>query len=245
MIKILGAMLLFSVSTGAIADSNQLSLFTVTNTGDSEQYSTKLEILIMMTLIGFIPTFLIMCTAFTRIVIVLSLLRQALGLQQSPSNQVLIGIALIFTMLIMRPVGTEIYETAYLPYANGDINVMQTLEIGEGPLREYMIAQTELTTFDQVAEIAELNEGTKIDDAPFLVIVPAYLLSELKAAFQIGFLIFLPFLAIDIIVASVLMSMGMMMLSPLIVSLPFKLMLFVAVDGWSLIMTSLANSFWI
>ncbi|WP_199438721.1 flagellar type III secretion system pore protein FliP [Vibrio owensii] len=229
----------------AYAESGMMNLVTITGGEGAQSYSTKLEILILMTLLGFVPSLVIMCTCFTRIIIVLSLLRQALGLQQSPPNQVLIGIALIFTVLIMRPVGERMYEQAYLPYSTGQINVMEALELAEKPLREYMIAQTELTTYDKVLEIAEEPSTLKIEDAPFLLVLPAYLLSELKAAFQIGFMIFLPFLAIDLIVASVLMAMGMMMLSPLIVSLPFKLMLFVSLDGWSLIMSSLSSTFWI
>ncbi|MGR5347556.1 flagellar type III secretion system pore protein FliP [Vibrio mediterranei] len=225
--------------------ASEIGLLTITDTDAGQQYSTKLEILILMTLIGFIPSVVIMCTCFTRIIIVLSLLRQALGLQQSPPNQVLVGIALIFTVLIMRPVGEKIYTEAYLPYSAGDSNVMEMLSVAQGPLREYMVAQTELKTYQQTLRIAGEPEATAIEDSPFLVLLPAYLLSELKAAFQIGFMIFLPFLAIDLIVASILMSMGMMMLSPLIVSLPFKLMVFVVFDGWNLIMNSLSSSFWI
>ncbi|EGQ9284370.1 flagellar type III secretion system pore protein FliP [Vibrio parahaemolyticus] len=229
----------------ATADTGMLNLVTITGNEGGQAYSTKLEILILMTMLGFIPSLVIMCTCFTRIIIVLSILRQALGLQQSPPNQVLVGIALIFTVLIMRPVGERMYQEAYIPYSNGEVNVMEALAIAELPLREYMIAQTEIPTYNKVLEIAGEKSDIKIEEASFLLVLPAYLLSELKAAFQIGFMIFLPFLAIDLIVASVLMAMGMMMLSPLIVSLPFKLMLFVALDGWALIMSSISASFWI
>lgn len=213
------------------------------NGSGSTELSVKLEILVLMTLISFIPAFIIMCTSFTRIVIVLSILRQAIGLQQSPSNKVLVGLALVFSILIMRPVWKDIEANAYTPYVNNEIELREALAIGEKPLRTFMINQTQKETLAQVAIIGGESELQPDDELPFMILLPAFVLSELKAAFQIGFQLYLPFIVIDLVVASVLMSMGMMMLSPLIVSLPFKLLLFVLVDGWGMLMGSLASSF--
>ncbi|WP_234494323.1 flagellar type III secretion system pore protein FliP [Vibrio maritimus] len=228
-----------------VALAEGLTILTETQGEQGTEYSVKLQILILMTLLSFVPAFVIMCTSFTRIVIVLAILRQALGLQQTPPNQVLVGIALIFTLLIMRPVWSKIYDDAYLPYSTGEATLAQSLKAAEGPLRRYMLDQTQRKALEQVTKIAGETQMVDEDDIPFLILLPAYLLSELKVAFQIGFMLFLPFLVIDLVVASVLMSMGMMMLSPLIVSLPFKLLVFVIVDGWGLLMGSLANSFWV
>ncbi|MCW8344636.1 flagellar type III secretion system pore protein FliP [Vibrio sp. ZSDZ65] len=222
-----------------------LTILTESQTSEGNEYSVKLQILILMTMLSFVPAFVIMCTSFTRIVIVLAILRQALGLQQTPPNQVLVGIALIFTLLIMRPVWTSIYDKAYLPYSQDEITLEQSIAIAEVPLRRYMLDQTQRKALEQVTKIAGESALATDKEIPFLILLPAYLLSELKVAFQIGFMLFLPFLVIDLVVASVLMSMGMMMLSPLIVSLPFKLLIFVVVDGWGLLMGSLASSFWI
>ncbi|HBV77561.1 MULTISPECIES: flagellar type III secretion system pore protein FliP [Vibrio] len=244
MVKLLLLLILaFSFPTLVLADDS-LNVLSVSTTDSGSEYSVKLQILILMTALSFIPAFIIMCTSFTRIIIVLSILRQAIGLQQSPPNQILVGLALIFTILIMRPVWTDIYDNAYQPYANGEQTLQQTMAIGEKPLRKYMLDQTQEKTLEQVTAIAGLKMVDK-PDIPFLVLLPAYVLSELKAAFQIGLMIYLPFIVIDLVVASVLMSMGMMMLSPLIVSLPFKLLLFVLVDGWGMLMGSLAQSFWV
>ncbi|MGR5167202.1 flagellar type III secretion system pore protein FliP [Vibrio astriarenae] len=229
----------------AYAEAQSFTILTETNTSEGKEYSVKLQILILMTLLSFVPAFVIMCTSFTRIIIVLAILRQALGLQQTPPNQVLVGIALIFTLLIMRPVWTEIYDNAYVPYSKDEATLMESLAIAEKPLRQYMMDQTQKQTLIQVSRIAGEESISSNDPIPFLILLPAYLISELKAAFQIGFMLFLPFLVIDLVVASVLMSMGMMMLSPLIVSLPFKLLIFVIVDGWGLLVGSLASSFWI
>lgn len=240
--------ILFTLAFALFASTSHaegLTILSETTTSDGTEYSIKLQILILMTLLSFVPAFVIMCTSFTRIVIVLAILRQALGLQQTPPNQVLVGIALIFTLLIMRPVWTKIYDTAYIPYSNDEVSLMEALATAEKPLRRYMLDQTQRKALEQVSKIAGESSIESDQDIPFLVLLPAYLLSELKAAFQIGFMLFLPFLVIDLVVASVLMSMGMMMLSPLIVSLPFKLLVFVIVDGWGLLMGSLANSFWI
>lgn len=243
MVKLFLFLLAISFPAFAIADE-PLSVLSVNTTPSGSEYSVKLQILILMTALSFIPAFIIMCTSFTRIIIVLSILRQAIGLQQSPPNQVLVGLALIFTILIMRPVWTDIYDNAYQPYANGEKTLQEAMTIGEKPLRKYMLNQTQTKTLEQVTSIAGLD---KVQDSeiPFLVLLPAYVLSELKAAFQIGLMIYLPFIVIDLVVASVLMSMGMMMLSPLIVSLPFKLLIFVLVDGWGMLMGSLAQSFWV
>lgn len=228
-----------------LANAEGLTILTETQGDNGTEYSVKLQILILMTLLSFVPAFVIMCTSFTRIVIVLAILRQALGLQQTPPNQVLVGIALIFTLLIMRPVWTKIYDDAYVPYSNGEATLIQALKTAEKPLRRYMLDQTQRKALEQVTKIAGETKIADEEAIPFLILLPAYLLSELKVAFQIGFMLFLPFLVIDLVVASVLMSMGMMMLSPLIVSLPFKLLVFVIVDGWGLLMGSLANSFWV
>ena len=206
-------------------------------------YSLKLKIIILMTMLSFIPAFIIMCTCFARIIIVFAILRQALGLQQSPPNQVLVGIALILTLLIMRPVGEKIYQDAYIPYEKEEVTLVQALSLAEKPLRQFMLSQTDKKTLEHIYKIAKEPVAMSNEDIPFLIVLPAYVLSELKIAFQIGFLIFLPFLIVDLVVAAVLMSMGMMMLSPLIISLPFKLLIFTLVDGWTMLVSSLSNSF--
>lgn len=224
--------------------SEGLTLFTLDNAESSQAVNIKLEILALMTAISFLPVMLMMLTSFTRIIIVLAILRQALGLQQSPPNRVLVGIALILTIFIMRPVGDKIYKEAYMPYDQGKIELMEAISIAKVPLTRFMLAQTRETDLEQMLKIA--NEPTHFktaEEVPFFVLMPAFVLSELKTAFQIGFLIFLPFLVIDLVVASVLMSMGMMMLSPLIISLPFKLMIFVLVDGWAMTVSTLTASF--
>ena len=231
--------LFFSQSTYA---ADGIRLLTLNDGAKSEGIDVKIEILALMTLIGFIPVILMMMTPFTRIIIVLSILRQSLGLQQSPPNKVLVGIALILTILIMRPIGENIYQNAYLPYDKGDISISVALDKAQAPLKKFMLAQTRITDLEQMEKIAKLPNMQKADKVSFFVLLPAYVLSELKSAFQIGFLIYLPFLVIDMVVASVLMSMGMMMLSPLIISLPFKLLVFVMVDGWSMIVSTLTAS---
>lgn len=212
-------------------------------TNKSQHLDIKLEILALLTMLSFIPILLMMATPFTRIIIVLSLIRQALGLQQSPPNKVLVGIALVLTIFIMRPIGEDIYQHAYLPYSKGDIELQPALIRAEHPLRKFLLAQTRQTDIEQMLKIA--HESTQIAPAKvsLSILLPAYVISELKTAFQIGFLIYLPFLVIDLVVASVLMSMGMMMLSPLIISLPIKLLLFVLADGWSMTVGTLTASF--
>lgn len=219
-------------------------LISVTSSaGVVEEYNVKLQILLLMTLLGLLPTMLLMMTSFTRVIIVLAILRQALGLQQSPPNRILIGISLILTMIIMRPVWTDIYSHAYQPFEREEISLPQALDKAQVPLRAFMLAQTREADLEQMLRIAEEPTKMKKDEVPFGILVPAFVLSELNTAFQIGFMLFIPFLVIDLVVASVLMAMGMMMLSPLIISLPFKLMVFVLVDGWSMTVGTLAASF--
>lgn len=213
------------------------------NKDGSEEYTVTLQILLMMTALSFLPALLMMMTSFTRIVIVLSILRQALGLQQAPSNQIVIGLSLFLTFFIMSPVWDEISETAINPYINEQIGSKQALENAKKPFHSFMIAQTRESDLNLFFHISGTDNVAGPDDVPFSILMPSFITSELKTAFQIGFIIFIPFLVIDIVVASVLMAMGMMMLSPLIISLPFKIMLFVLVDGWALIIGTLAASF--
>jgi flagellar biosynthetic protein FliP len=206
-------------------------------------YSVPIQTLLFFTALSFLPAILLMMTAFTRIVIVLSLLRQALGTQSAPPNQVIVGLSLFLTFFVMGPTFDKIYADAYLPYSTNAITFEKALERGEDPLRQFMVKQTRQADFALFARLAKLGPDAKAQTAPIRVLVPAFVTSELKSAFQIGFMIFIPFLVIDIVVASVLMSLGMMMLSPVLVALPFKLMLFVLADGWNLLIGSLAASF--
>ena len=211
--------------------------------GGSTNYSFSIEALLLLTALTFLPAALLMMTAFTRIVIVLALLRQALGTMQSPPNQVLVGLSLFLTFFIMAPVFDKIYETAWQPYSANQINLLEAADRGVQPLKAFMLKQTrqeDLALFVQLAKHPPLETP---EQTPLKVLVPAFVISELKTAFQIGFLVFIPFLIIDMIVASVLMSMGMVMLSPVLVSLPFKLMLFVLADGWNLLIASLVQTF--
>lgn len=227
-------------SQQVLAANGDLTLLSTSNTESGQDYNVKIEILILMTLLGLLPIMVLMMTSFTRFIIVLAVLRQALGLQQSPPNKVLTGIALALTLLVMRPVWMQVYNDAVVPYQNDEITLKQGLAQAEAPLKKYMLAQTSKKSMDQIMTIAKV-EGNA-DQQDLTVVTPAYILSELKTAFQIGFMIYIPFLVIDLIVASILMAMGMMMLSPLIVSLPFKLMLFVLCDGWSLVVGTLTSS---
>ena len=192
----------------------------------------------------FIPIALLMMTSFTRIVIVFSLLRTAMGTNSSPPNQVLIGLSLFLTFFIMSPVFSQVYDQAYAPLAADKITFQEAIERGAGPVRTFMLHQTRESDIAMLARIADMPEFHSPDDVPMRVLMPAFALSELKSAFQIGFMIFIPFLVIDLVVASVLMALGMMMVPPTTISLPFKLMLFVLVDGWSLLVGSLAQSFY-
>nr|WP_244183130.1 flagellar type III secretion system pore protein FliP [Vibrio hangzhouensis] len=234
--------LLSLLAQPALADSG-LTFLTV-NDGQSEQeYSVKLQILLLMTALSFLPAFILMATSFTRIIVVLAILRQALGLQQSPPNRVLIGIALSLSILIMRPVWSDIYEHAFVPYDQGEITLMQAFTTAEKPVRNFMLAQTQRNSLEQMLRIANEPVDSNVEEISFAIVLPAFVISELKTAFQIGFMLFIPFLIIDLVVASVLMAMGMMMLSPLIVSLPFKLVVFVLVDGWAMTVGTLSASF--
>ena len=211
--------------------------------GGGTQWSLSIQTLLLLTGLTFIPAALLMMTSFTRLIIVLSLLRHALGTQTSPPNQVLVGLALFLTFFIMAPVGEKIYAEAYAPLSENKIGFMEALNRGAAPLRGFMLKQVREADLALFTKISNQPKPATADDIPMRVLVPAFVTSELKTAFQIGFIIFIPFLIIDMVVASVLMSMGMMMMSPVIVALPFKLMLFVLVDGWVLIVGSLVSSF--
>jgi flagellar biosynthetic protein FliP len=211
--------------------------------GGGTNFSVPIQTLLFFTALSFIPAIVLMMTGFTRIVIVLSLLRQALGTQSAPPNQVIIGLSLFLTFFVMGPTFDRIYAEAYQPYTQGTLTFDQALEKGEAPIRGFMVKQTRQSDFSLFAKLAKLPAEVTAETAPIRVLVPAFVISELKSAFQIGFMIFIPFLVIDIVVASVLMSLGMMMLSPVLVALPFKLMLFVLADGWNLLIGSLAASF--
>lgn len=214
-----------------------------TNADGSQDYTVTLQILAIMTALTFLPAILMMMTSFTRIIIVFSILRQALGLQQSPSNQILIGLALFLTLFIMQPVLNKVNEDALQPYINQQISAQEALAKTAAPFHSFMIAQTRESDISLFMGIAKHPPIATPEETPFSILVPAFIISELKTAFQIGFIIFIPFLVIDIVVSSVLMAMGMMMLSPLIISLPFKIMLFVLVDGWAMIVGTLAASY--
>lgn len=210
---------------------------------DGQTYSVTLEILALMTVLTLLPAILLMMTSFTRIVIVLAILRQAMGTASSPSNQIIIGLALFLSLFIMSPVLQQVNDRAVQPYLQEQVSAIDAIKIAVVPFKTFMLAQTRETDIRMFADIAGIESIDSPEETPLRLLLPAYVTSELKTAFQIGFLIFIPFVIIDLVVASVLMSMGMMMLSPLIISLPFKLMLFVLVDGWALIMGTLASSF--
>ena len=209
----------------------------------SQTFTLSVQTLLTLTALTFIPAALLMMTSFTRIIIVLSLLRHALGTQTSPPNQVLLGLALFLTFFIMSPVLDSVYSEAYLPLSENRITYLQAIERGAVPLRKFMLKQTREADIALFARMANAPRFQSADDIPMRLLVPAFVTSELKTAFQIGFIIFIPFLIVDMVVASVLMSMGMMMMSPVMIALPFKLMLFVLVDGWHLILGSLVASF--
>jgi flagellar biosynthetic protein FliP len=211
--------------------------------GDGKPLSLSLQILLLMSLLTVLPSLILMMTSFTRIIIVLSILRQALGLQQTPPNQVLVGLSLFLSLFVMKPVVDQIHANAYTPYGAGQISIEEAVSRSGTVLHAFMAKQTRQSDLKLFADLAHAPPFAKASDVPFSIMLPAFVTSELKTAFQIGFLIFLPFLIIDLIVASTLMSLGMMMLSPTIVSMPFKLLLFVLVDGWALTMGSLAASF--
>jgi flagellar biosynthetic protein FliP len=227
-----------------LADAQVLPAVTSSSVaGGGTQWSLSIQTLLLLTGLTFLPAMLLMMTSFTRIVIVLSLLRHALGTQTSPPNQVIVALALFLTFFIMAPVTDRIYNDAYLPLSENKISFQTALDKGAVPLRAFMLKQVRQADLATFTKVAKQPVPASADEIPLRVLIPAFVTSELKTAFQIGFIVFIPFLIIDMVVASVLMSMGMMMMSPVIVALPFKIMLFVLVDGWNLIIGSLVLSF--
>jgi len=227
-----------------MAHAQGIPLVNVTGAGKGgQQYSMSLQLLGLMTTLTLLPSMLLMMTSFVRIIIVLSILRQAIGTAQTPPNTVLVGLALFLSLFIMSPVLQDIYANAITPYMNNNLSFEKALSMAQEPLRGFMLKQTREDDIQLFMQMANNKDAATAADVPFSTLVPAFITSELKSAFTIGFLIYIPFVVIDLIVSSVLMSMGMMMLSPMMISMPFKLMLFVLVDGWGLILGSLASSF--
>jgi flagellar biosynthesis protein FliP len=237
-------LLLLTVSSGAAAQSALPAVTVTPGLGGSQTYTLTIQTLLFLTSLTFLPAVLLMMTSFTRIIIVLSLLRQALGAVQAPPNQVLVGLSLFLTFFVMSPVLERMYTEAYVPFSDRRIGFNDAVDRAAVPLKQFMLRQTRESDIAVFAKLANQPQMNGPEDVPMKVLVPAYVISELKTAFQIGFVVFIPFLIIDLVVASVLMSMGMMMLSPVIISLPFKLMLFVLVDGWNLMVGSLVRSFY-
>ncbi|MRW83323.1 flagellar type III secretion system pore protein FliP [Pseudoduganella sp. FT26W] len=238
------AVLALPLAAGAESSIGIPALTSTPAAGGGTNYTLPIQTMLLMTALTFIPAALLLMTSFTRIIIVLSLLRQALGTQSAPPNQVMVGLALFLTLFVMGPTFDKIYNEAYLPLQENKLNMSQALDKGAAPLKTFMLKQTREA---DLALFVKLSRGPALqgpEDVPLRILVPAFVTSELKTAFQIGFAIFIPFLIIDMVVASVLMSMGMMMMSPAVISLPFKLMLFVLVDGWQLLLGSLAQSFY-
>jgi flagellar biosynthetic protein FliP len=234
-------MLFFMTASQAVPGVDAFSVTTDATGGQT--YTLTIQVLFFMTALTLLPAALMMMTSFARIIIVLAILRQALGTQSTPNNQILIGLALFLTLFIMMPVLNEVNEVAVQPYLAEQLDALQALQAASVPVREFMLAQTreeDLALFARIGNYPDMNGP---EEAPFTLLLPAFATSELKTGFQIGFLLFIPFLIIDVVVASVLMSMGMMMLSPMIISLPFKIMLFVLIDGWALVFGTLASSF--
>jgi len=241
----LAAVLLPALAAAAAAPAVPgIPAVTVSGAGGGQTYTLSLQVLALMTALTLLPAIVLMMTAFTRIIIVLGILRQALGAGQTPPNQVLVGLALFLTLFVMSPVVSRINEEAYQPYSAGTIEASVALERAVVPLKKFMLDQTRESDIATFVRISGGKGFASPQDVPLTLLVPAFVTSELKTAFLIGFLIYIPFVIIDLVVASVLMSMGMMMLSPVLISLPFKLMLFVLVDGWSLVMGTLAASFY-
>ena len=242
--RLLAIALLFVLPAGDVFAQQGLNIVTSSPTsGGGQEYTVSLQILLLMTVMSLLPSMLIMLTSFTRIIIVLALLRQALGTSQTPSTQILIGLSFFLTLFVMSPVFTQVYQDAVKPYIDEQISGEQAWNKAEKPFRSFMLKQTRENDLEMFARLAGYEELDSPENVPFTALIPAFVSSELKTAFQIGFLVMIPFLIIDLVVASILMSMGMVMLSPLIISLPFKIMLFVLVDGWGLIMGTLATSF--
>ena len=228
----------------ALAQQSPIQLTATPAAGGGTQYSVPIQTLLFFTLLTFLPAVLLLMTSFTRIIIVLSLLRMALGTQTTPPNQVLLGLALFLTLFVMGPTFDRVHDSAFVPYRDNKLNFDQALATGSAPLKDFMLKHTRANDLELFTKMARLDDKTqKLDAMPLRVVIPAFVTSELKTAFQIGFMVFIPFLIIDMVVASVLMSMGMMMLSPVLIALPFKLMLFVLADGWNLLVGSLVASF--
>ncbi len=240
--SVISGLILYFCSSAQAANLDMTAFTVKTNPDGTQDYSLSLQVVMLMTLLTFLPSIIIMTTSFVRIIIVLAILRQAMGLQTSPSNQILVGLAFFMTIYIMTPVLNAIYNEAIVPYLNDQMQAREAIVVGQRPLHQFMREQTRMTDLNAFMEYADVRVA-RVEDVPIHVLIPAFIVSELKTAFQIGFMLFLPFLIIDLVVASILMAMGMMMLSPMIVSLPFKLMLFVLVDGWTLIMGSLLASY--
>ena len=227
----------------ALAQPGIPALTTSPAPGGGTEYSLPVQTLLLMTAFTFLPAALLMMTSFTRIIIVLSLLRQAIGTQTAPPNQVMVGLALFLTLFVMGPTFDKIYTEAYVPLQENRIQMTEAMNRGAAPLKDFMLKQTRQSDLAMFAKISRMPALQGPEDVPLRVLIPAFVTSELKTAFQIGFAIFIPFLIIDMVVASVLMAMGMMMMSPAVISLPFKMMLFVLVDGWQLLLGSLSQSF--
>jgi len=235
----------FLPATAACAVPGIDAVTVTTNPDGGQSYTVTIQILALMTILTVLPSLLLTMTSFTRIMIVLGLLRQALGTAQAPSNQVLLGLSLFLTIFIMSPVFDKVNVQAVQPYMEEKISLPIAIEKASAPFREFMMRQTREVDLELFMRISGREDFQTVDDVPFTLLLPAFVTSELKTGFQIGFLIFLPFLVIDLVVASVLMAMGMMMLSPMIISLPFKIMVFVLADGWSLVLEMLAASFYV
>ena len=247
LILVSGSVLWAAIAVGVPEDASAIPIptiqFGVEDIEEPDTLSTALQIMLLLTVLTLAPSILILMTSFSRFVIVLSFLRQAMGTQQTPPTQVLIGLALFLTFFVMSPVLTEINEKALQPYLNEEITQMKAFEIAQVPLKSFMLRQTREKDLALFVNMAAGEKPQTLDDVQMQSVVPAFVISELKTAFQIGFLIYIPFLILDMVVASILLSMGMMMLPPVLISLPFKLMLFVMVDGWHLTVGSLIKSF--
>jgi flagellar biosynthesis protein FliP len=242
--KIIATAALVLLPLGGVLAQATLPALAIKSAADGVQtYSLTFQVLILMTVLTVLPAILLAMTAFTRIIIVLSILRQALGMPTTPSNQVLTGLALFLTFFVMSSTVDQAYANGIKPYLDGQLAGETAIERTVAPLRKFMLAQTRESDLQLFTKLAGKSHYASQSDVPMSVLVPTFLTSELKTAFQIGFMVFIPFLVIDLVVASVLMSMGMMMLSPVLVSLPFKIMLFVVVDGWTLLIGTLAGSF--
>ena len=247
LLLLLGAVLLALIATGCVAEDGTV---TVPNVGVGEDglvesggAATGVQLLVLLTVLSLAPALLMMVTSFTRMVIVLSLVRNAVGVPQLPPNQVLVGIAFLLTVFVMAPVWKVVNTEALQPYLAGELTQKEAVAAAEAPVRKFMLAQTREADLELFVSLAHEERPQTIDDVPTYVVIPSFIVSELKTAFQMGFIIFVPFLIIDIVVSSALLSMGMMMLPPVVISLPFKILLFVLVDGWGLIIGSLVASF--